>query len=99
LTNFSQLGIDDLGGCALAIAYKSDVNDVKPEDMVVFSVNHQCIWTRYTDFPGKLIPCCGSVQVTDIVVVPAKMPPCPNGKCVCAWLWQHREDAGGDESE
>jgi len=73
-------GIDDLGGCALAIAYKSDVNDVKPEDMVVFSVNHQCIWNRYTDFP-----------------VPAKMPPCPNGKCVCAWLWQHREDAGGDE--
>lgn len=73
-------GINDLGGCALAIAYKSDVNDVKPEDLVVFSVNHQCIWNRFTDFP-----------------VPAKMPACPNGKCICAWLWQHQPDAGGDE--
>ncbi|KAF8606550.1 hypothetical protein BDV93DRAFT_489341 [Ceratobasidium sp. AG-I] len=72
--------INDLGGCALAIAYKSDVNDVKPEDLVVFSVNHQCIWNRFTNFP-----------------VPAQMPACPNGKCICAWLWQHREDAGGDE--
>ncbi|KAG9090867.1 hypothetical protein FS749_000219, partial [Ceratobasidium sp. UAMH 11750] len=43
-------GINDLGGCAMAIAYKSDVKNVKPEDLVVFSVNHQCIWTRYTDF-------------------------------------------------
>lgn len=73
-------GIDDLGGCALAIAYKSDVNDVQPEDFVVFSINHQCVWDRYTDFP-----------------VPANMPACPNGKCICAWFWQHREDAGGDE--
>ncbi|KAG8749125.1 hypothetical protein FRC12_013563, partial [Ceratobasidium sp. 428] len=73
-------GINDLGGCAMAIAYKSDVKDVRPEDLVVFSVNHQCIWTRYTDFK-----------------VPAKMPPCPNGKCICAWLWQHQPDAGGDE--
>jgi hypothetical protein len=45
-------GINDLGGCALAIAYKSDANDVQPEDFVVFSVNHQCIWTRFTDFQG-----------------------------------------------
>ncbi|QRV75229.1 hypothetical protein RhiJN_03244 [Ceratobasidium sp. AG-Ba] len=73
-------GINDLGGCGIAIAYKSDVNDVRPEDLVVFSVNHRCIWDRFTDFQ-----------------VPANMPACPNGKCICAWLWQHQGDAGGDE--
>lgn len=64
----------------MAIAYKSDVSQVQPEDFVVFSVNHRCIWDRYTDFQ-----------------IPANMPECPNGKCTCAWFWQHREDAGGDE--
>ncbi|KAG9122696.1 hypothetical protein FRC07_000807 [Ceratobasidium sp. 392] len=90
-------GINDLGGCAMAIAYKSDVKDVKPEDLVVFSVNHQCIWTRYTDFKGKSGYPRGRAHVADSFVVPAKMPPCPNGKCICAWLWQHQPDAGGDE--
>lgn len=65
-------GFDDLTGCAMAIAYKDDVNDVKPEDFTVFSVNHACVWTRYTDFP-----------------VPARMPPCPEGGCTCAWFWIH----------
>ncbi|CAE7224843.1 unnamed protein product [Rhizoctonia solani] len=73
-------GLDDLGGCALAIAYKSDVNQVQPEDLVVFSINHRCLWDRFTDFQ-----------------IPANMPACPDGKCICAWFWQHREDAGGDE--
>lgn len=73
-------GLDDLGGCALAIAYKSDATQVQPEDFVVFSVNHRCIWDRFTDFQ-----------------IPANMPACPDGKCTCAWFWQHREDAGGDE--
>ena len=73
-------GLDDLGGCALAISYKSDASQVQPEDFVVFSINHRCIWDRYTDFQ-----------------IPANMPECPDGKCTCAWFWQHREDAGGDE--
>ncbi|CAE6442792.1 unnamed protein product [Rhizoctonia solani] len=71
---------NDLGGCALAIAYKSEASEVKPEDFVVFSVNHRCVWDRFTDFQ-----------------IPANMPACPNGKCICGWYWQHREDAGGDE--
>ncbi|KAG8714139.1 hypothetical protein FRC11_009714 [Ceratobasidium sp. 423] len=73
-------GLNDLGGCALAIAYKSDATQVQPEDFVVFSINHRCIWDRFTDFQ-----------------IPANMPACPNGKCTCAWFWQHREDSGGDE--
>ncbi|KDN50638.1 hypothetical protein RSAG8_01136, partial [Rhizoctonia solani AG-8 WAC10335] len=73
-------GLDDLGGCALAIAYKSDATQVQPEDFVVFSINHRCIWDRFTDFQ-----------------VPANMPACPDGKCTCAWFWQHRENSGGDE--
>ncbi|EKM80475.1 hypothetical protein AGABI1DRAFT_128149 [Agaricus bisporus var. burnettii JB137-S8] len=52
-------GIDDLEGCALAIAYKSNVEDVKPEDFTIFSVNHTCVWTRFTDFqvPTKMPEC------------------------------------------
>ncbi|KAH7341923.1 hypothetical protein B0J17DRAFT_693959 [Rhizoctonia solani] len=73
-------GLNDLGGCALAIAYKSDASQVQPEDFVVFSINQRCIWDRFTDFQ-----------------VPANMPACPDGKCTCAWFWQHREDSGGDE--
>ncbi|CAE6456659.1 unnamed protein product [Rhizoctonia solani] len=73
-------GLNDLGGCALAIAYKSDVSQVQPEDFVVFSINQRCIWDRFTDFQ-----------------IPANMPACPDGKCTCAWFWQHREDSGGDE--
>ncbi|KAL5635058.1 hypothetical protein ACGC1H_002927 [Rhizoctonia solani] len=80
IQRFHTNGLDDLGGCALAIAYKSDATQVQPEDFVVFSINHRCLWDRFTDFQ-----------------VPANMPACPNGKCTCAWFWQHREDAGGDE--
>ncbi|CAE6400146.1 unnamed protein product [Rhizoctonia solani] len=80
IQRFHTNGLDDLGGCALAIAYKSDATQVQPEDFVVFSINHRCVWDRFTDFQ-----------------VPANMPACPNGKCTCAWFWQHREDSGGDE--
>jgi hypothetical protein len=45
-------GISGLGGCGLAIAYKNDVHAVKPEDFSIFSVNHQCVWNRFTDFDG-----------------------------------------------
>jgi hypothetical protein len=33
---------DDTSGCALAIAYKSNVKDVLPNDFVIFSVIHDC---------------------------------------------------------
>lgn len=52
-------GPNDLTGCALAIAYKPDVTTIQPEDFVVFSVNHTCVWSRFTDFqvPAKMPPC------------------------------------------
>jgi hypothetical protein len=52
-------GIDDLEGCALAIAYKDDVNQVTPEDFTIFSVNQTCVWTRFTDFfiPERMPAC------------------------------------------
>jgi len=51
--------ISQVAGCALAIAYKSDVNQVTPEDFTVFSVNHTCVWSRFTDFhvPERMPPC------------------------------------------
>jgi hypothetical protein len=79
---FHTNGIDDLEGCALAIAYKSNVDDVKPEDFTIFSVNQTCVWTRFTDFQ-----------------VPAKMPECPDGGCICSFFWIHSPDAGGEESK
>lgn len=63
-------------GCGLAIAYKSDVNQVQPADFTIFTVNTQCVKTLRTDFQ-----------------VPKDMPPCPNGKCVCAWFWQGQNSA------
>jgi len=74
-------GIDDLEGCALAIAYKNDVKAVQPEDFTVFSVNQTCVWTRFTDFQ-----------------VPSRMPPCPEGGCICAFFWIHSPLSGGEES-
>ena len=52
-------GVDDLKGCALAITYESDVDKVKPEDFVVFSVKRDCVWTRFTDWevPRKMPSC------------------------------------------
>ncbi|CDZ98469.1 hypothetical protein [Phaffia rhodozyma] len=48
-----------LGGCALAIAYESDVTKVKPEDFVVLSVNHECVWKRKVNFEiPEDIPAC-----------------------------------------
>lgn len=52
-------GIDDVKGCALAIAYESDVTKIQPEDFTVFSINQTCVWTRFTDFsvPARMPPC------------------------------------------
>ncbi|KAH9847531.1 hypothetical protein C2E23DRAFT_907078 [Lenzites betulinus] len=52
-------GFSDLKGCALAIAYESDVTKIQPENFTVFSVNQTCVWTRFTDFqvPERMPPC------------------------------------------
>ncbi|KAI0709939.1 hypothetical protein C8Q76DRAFT_85190 [Earliella scabrosa] len=52
-------GIDDVKGCALAIAYESDATKIKPEDFTVFSINQTCVWHRFTDFhvPDRMPPC------------------------------------------
>lgn len=82
MSEYHTNGPDDLKGCSLAIAYKSDVNQVKPEDFTVFSVNQTCVFHRFTDFQ-----------------VPARMPPCPPGGCICAWFWIHSEKSGGEQSK
>jgi hypothetical protein len=71
----------DLGGCALSVAYKSDFGDVKPDDLVIFTVNHTCVWNLHTYFE-----------------IPADMPPCPDGKCICAFHWIHLPDSGSEQS-
>ncbi|KIP10435.1 hypothetical protein PHLGIDRAFT_125488 [Phlebiopsis gigantea 11061_1 CR5-6] len=70
----------DAAGCALGIAYKSDFNDVQPEDFVIFSVIHTCPWYLNNNFQ-----------------VPADMPACPNGKCICGFFWIHNPDSGGEQ--
>ncbi|KAI0792794.1 hypothetical protein C8Q75DRAFT_804519 [Abortiporus biennis] len=30
--------------------------------------------------------------------VPARMPPCPAGGCICAWFWIHSQDSGGEQN-
>ncbi|KAI0322552.1 hypothetical protein OF83DRAFT_1235365 [Amylostereum chailletii] len=58
-SEFHTTGIDDVKGCALAIAYKDDFNAVEPEDFTVFSVNQTCVWTRFTDFSvPERMPAC-----------------------------------------
>ncbi|KAA1467126.1 hypothetical protein DENSPDRAFT_792244 [Dentipellis sp. KUC8613] len=81
MAEYHTTGFDDLKGCSLAIAYKSNASEVQPEDFTVFSINQTCVWTRFTDF-----------------AVPAKMPPCPEGGCTCAWFWIHGEDSGGEQN-
>ena len=81
LLRFCTQGLWDLKGCALAIAYESNVTKVQPEDFTIFSVNHTCVWYKDTDFQ-----------------VPARMPPCPEGGCICAWFWIHSEKSGGQQS-
>lgn len=59
ISEFHTTGIEDVKGCALAIAYKSNASDVNPEDFTVFSVNHTCVWTRFTDFAvPERMPAC-----------------------------------------
>lgn len=59
LSQFHTTGINDLGGCALAIAYESDAKKVKPADFAVFSVNQTCVWSLHTDFAvPAAMPAC-----------------------------------------
>lgn len=47
------------GGTAIAIAYTSDINAVKPSDMTVISVNYTSPWKRLTEYqiPAGLPAC------------------------------------------
>ncbi|KAI0787686.1 hypothetical protein C8Q74DRAFT_1366521 [Fomes fomentarius] len=51
-------GLDDVKGCALGIAYQSDVHALKPEDFTIFSVNHTCVWYLNTEFEVPQLPAC-----------------------------------------
>ncbi|KIK58046.1 hypothetical protein GYMLUDRAFT_704840 [Collybiopsis luxurians FD-317 M1] len=65
IAEFHTTGFDDLKGCALAIAYKSNVSEVEPEDFTVFSVNQTCVWTRFTDFQiPERMPACPNGMCT-----------------------------------
>ncbi|KAI9066335.1 hypothetical protein FKP32DRAFT_1674072 [Trametes sanguinea] len=59
MSEYHTTGFNDLKGCAMAIAYESDVTKIKPEDFTVFSINQTCVWTRFTDFqvPERMPPC------------------------------------------
>jgi hypothetical protein len=48
----------DVAGCALGIAYKSDINAVRPEDFVIFSVAHDCIARQLQAFDIPMLPPC-----------------------------------------
>lgn len=40
---------------------------------------------------------CVWYEKTDFQV-PARMPPCPDGGCICAWFWIHSEKSGGEQN-
>ncbi|CDZ98793.1 hypothetical protein [Phaffia rhodozyma] len=72
--NFGE-AVDDskFGGCALAIAYESDVKKLKPEDFTIFSVNHSCVWYREISFEvPQDLPECDDEK-----------------GCHCTWNWIH----------
>lgn len=58
LAAFHTTGQQDVKGCALAIAYQSDVNALQPEDFTVFSVNQTCVWYLNTEFSVPKLPAC-----------------------------------------
>lgn len=59
ISEFHTQGIDDVKGCALAIAYTDNVTSIQPEDFTVFSINQTCVWSRNTTFevPERMPPC------------------------------------------
>ena len=56
---------ENLAGCALAIAYKSDASQVRPEDFTIMSVQENCVRQRDTNFeiPANL-PACPDGECT-----------------------------------
>ncbi|TRM67874.1 hypothetical protein BD626DRAFT_626261 [Schizophyllum amplum] len=59
MIEYHTTGIDNVKGCALSIAYKSDVSNVTQDDFTVFSVNQTCVWTRFTEFEvPERMPAC-----------------------------------------
>ncbi|GAA6019559.1 hypothetical protein JCM10207_003743 [Rhodosporidiobolus poonsookiae] len=50
-----------LSGCALGIADVDNIADVTMDNLAIFSVKHDCVKQRYTDFavPAKMPPCTG----------------------------------------
>lgn len=63
MAEYHTRGPDDVKGCALAIAYKNGVDEVKPEDFTVFSVNQSCVLHRFTDFAVPVrMPACPDGQ-------------------------------------
>ncbi|OWZ60315.1 hypothetical protein C356_00172 [Cryptococcus neoformans c45] len=49
----------DVKGCAIGIAYESNVTKIQPEDFTVISVNYTCPWKKQIEFqiPPDLPPC------------------------------------------
>ena len=56
---------ENLSGCALAIAFKADASQVRPEDFTVMSVQENCVRQRDTNFeiPANL-PACPDGECT-----------------------------------
>ncbi|KAF8553904.1 hypothetical protein OG21DRAFT_1497392 [Imleria badia] len=65
ISEFHTTGIDDVKGCGLGIAYKSNVSEIQPADFTIFSINQTCVWNRYTNFgvPERM-PSCPNGQCT-----------------------------------
>jgi hypothetical protein len=59
LYTFHTNEMNDLGECALAVAYKSNASEVTLDDFAVSSVNQACIYYRFTDFqvPEQMPKC------------------------------------------
>jgi len=49
---------EDVAGCAMGIAYKSDPRSVRPEDFVIFSVVHDCPARFQQAFQIPNLPAC-----------------------------------------
>jgi len=58
---FHAKNINDVKGSVFAIAYTpvTQVNSIKPEDFVIFTVNHTSVWERFTKYeiPAKMPAC------------------------------------------
>jgi hypothetical protein len=84
---FHANNIEDVNGCALAVAYKNVVADVVPEDFTVFTVNHTCVWELNTVFiVPKNMPACPIQKETGLE------------QCICAFSWTHKQDSGAAQS-